>query len=249
MKRSHYLLKCKLWQIILFLVPISFVTVIGRFLPPLSNRHSLRPFSFFKRTIYIWRQISSELRLWPLLQMTGPRRRPSVSWTEAELSWNERKRTGVPARLRWRASLAKEAGREMMVPESFPRVSFPPPGLAYHAADSLTLCVLSKREYPGFSWIYFKVNQIIAFSLIANSLIWIFVKWVCRIVRFCYLALSASCAPPTPPLLISWRGLLSVNAVAFFCLSLSGKPASRLSHQPHRHRTGYWIPHGRGLSV
>lgn len=39
-----------------------------------------------------------------------------------------------------------------------------------YAAYSLTLCVLSKQEYPGFSWIYFKVNPII---LLSFSLIWI----------------------------------------------------------------------------
>lgn len=30
---------------------------------------------------------------------------------------------------------------------------------------SLTLCVLSKQEYPGFGWIYFKVNPLITFLL------------------------------------------------------------------------------------
>lgn len=43
------------------------------------------------------------------------------------------------------------------------------PDLAYRAVYSLTLCVLSKREYPGFSWIYFKVNPIITFSFIAKK--------------------------------------------------------------------------------
>lgn len=28
-----------------------------------------------------------------------------------------------------------------------------------------------------------------------------------------------------------------------------GKPAPGLPHQPHRHWTGHWIPHGRGVSV
>lgn len=62
------------------------------------------------------------------------------------------------------------------------------PALAYHAVYSLTLCVLSKQEYPGFSWIYFKVNQIIKFSFIAkNSLIWILCSeciWLCDFVLY-----------------------------------------------------------------
>ena len=52
---------------------------------------------------------------------------------------------------------------------------------AYDAAYSLTLCALSKREYPGFSWIYFKVNPLIMISIIAKKQ----TKNVCGCVCVC----------------------------------------------------------------
>ncbi len=66
------------------------------------------------------------------------------------------------------------------------------PAPAYRAVYSLTLCVLSKQEYPGFSWIYFKVNPIITFSFIAkNSLIWIL--WSECVI--CFVLLFPTCLP------------------------------------------------------
>lgn len=79
-----------------------------------------------------------------------------------------------------------------------------------------------------------------------------FVKWVCTNVRFCYLALSASNSAVHYSSVDEGCCRFTLPLFFFFflsCLLLSGKPASRLSHQPHRHRTGYWVPHGRGLSV
>lgn len=91
------------------------------------------------------------------------------------------------------------------------------------------LCVLSKREYPGFSWIYFKVNPIITFSFIAKlSLMWILLlllQWV-----YLLLALPRSRCPLTPRTFV-------------------GKPAPGLPHQPNRHRIGHWVPNGRSLSL
>lgn len=65
--------------------------------------------------------------------------------------------------LKIRVDSDRKRGRHLRVSVSLSLVS------AY-AAYSLTLCVLSKQEYPGFSWIYFKVNPII---LLPFSLIWI----------------------------------------------------------------------------
>lgn len=85
------------------------------------------------------------------------------------------------------------------------------PALAYRAVYSLTLCVLSKREYPGFSWIYFKVNPIIMFSFIAKR-VWFRFCSVCMTVWFLLYPLFPSC-------LLSFFnqcGLLPVNTVWFY---------------------------------
>lgn len=89
------------------------------------------------------------------------------------------------------------------------------PAHAYRAVYSLTLCVLSKREYPGFSWIYFKVNPIIMFFFLSQKQFDMdFVKWMCMTARF--VLFFYSCFPLVYfSFMNHWNELLPVNTVWF----------------------------------
>lgn len=148
----------------------------------------------------------------------------------------------VPARPCRDASVMKEAGRET-VPES--HVShFPWSCLSCCWLTDVVCSFQARISRVQLDLLQGESDNHIFFH--SQQFDMDFVKWVCRNVRFCYLALSASCLPLHYESVD--KGCCQLT-LPFFCLSLSGKPASRLSHQPHRHRTGYWIPHGRGLSV
>lgn len=114
---------------------------------------------------------------------------------------------------------------------------------AHLAVYSLTRCVLSKREYPGFSWIYFKVNLTITSVHSPKHFVadFFFVEWMIVSFAFVFFPLVYFA------LLISGHRSGQLLAVTLVCFL--GQPAPRLPHQPHWHWIGHWIPHGRGVPV
>lgn len=121
----------------------------------------------------------------------------------------------MPARPCGDASVIKEAGRET-VPESSHVSHFPWSCLSCCWLTDVVCSFQARISRVQLDLLQGESDNHIFFH--SQQFDMDFVKWVCRNVSI--LLFSLVCLLFTPPLLISWQGLLSVNAAFFLSLTL-----------------------------
>lgn len=192
MKRSHYLLKCKLRQIIVFCSSYFLCNCPRKVLPSSFNPG-------FHSTLFLSSrgQFTSPgkfLRAATLTTFETDRTEETFlglkrGWTKSEANISTR---NVPARPCWDASAMKEAGRET-VPESSHVSHFPWSCLSCCWLTDVVCSFQARISRVQLDLLQGESDNHIFFH--SQQFDMDFVKWVCRNVRFCYLALSASCLP------------------------------------------------------